>query len=282
MALDGKSGIAERTARGVDTHDPSMTSRRHSATLFSLAVAALGAVACSKHDGGSGAGAGCVPVWAEGDAGVPAYDTFASGTAAAPGMNASFCNAGISLQQNGLQPPAILQLETQDAYTAVSVTVSGTSARALGGMLSATFAVPPAVGVYKSTDSDACGSVLLGYGLPSAPGVDCSTAPGNACPQGCQQTFACGAHSDGTGCCLTVATMFEYQSNASTSTCTRGVVNGPALGSWTLTLSSVTAYADSTKYLGPDGTAFFAHGTLTAELAGTADTKDSATLTLTF
>ena len=212
------------------------------------------------------------------DGGVPAYETFGIGSASAPGVSVSFCNAEVQLESN--YGPVLFNVDSTNAPFAQSEV--HLPAGSLGGSITGSIGFgTPAVGVYKSTDAKACGGFTLRYETPLASADTCNVDSGASCPTGCTSTYFCGNRQG--LCCVPLATAFVYQAAAATACNPNGSAGSPqpALGSWTLTLTTVTRYEGDA---GPPygRAAYLAHGSLTVHLEGTADTTDPADVSLAF
>ena len=212
------------------------------------------------------------------DGGVPAYETFGIGSANAPGVSVSFCNAEVQLESN--YGPFLFNIDSSTApFAQAEVNLP---AGALGGSITGSIGFgTPAVGVYNSWDANACGSFTLRYEKPLASAEACNVDSGASCPTGCTSTYFCGNAT--APCCVPLATAFVYQAAAATA-CGYGGAAGspqPALGSWTLTLTTLTRYEGDA---GPPygAAAYLAHGSLSVHLEGTADTTDAADVSLAF
>jgi hypothetical protein len=169
-----------------------------------------------------------------------------------------------------------------DSTTGATTSEISSPASTVGATLTGTMAIAAlAPGVYKSTDASNCGSVAFTYGTLVDPVGACNVppSPNYTCPAGCTISYTCpDASFGGQGCCIPLATTYVYQANG--AACSQ--FNGPqtAEGSWTLTLTSVNAYADGATQFGE--ALYVAHGSFTATMKGTADTTGTATLSLTF
>jgi hypothetical protein len=136
-----------------------------------------------------------------------------------------------------------------------------------------------APGTYTSSDPTNCGNLSLSYELPVPPGVDCGdgSITGPTCPPGCSS--AC----SGFGCSPCTANPPEgFYAAQGAGNCFD--VSEPAVGSWTITLTSVEPYTgDAGESQGR--LLYVAHGTVTAQLVGGDDPdagSEPATMTLTF
>ncbi|HEY2510013.1 MAG TPA: hypothetical protein VGI39_04130 [Polyangiaceae bacterium] len=245
-------------------------------TLTALSLLAAVTTGCSSKKNGASPSSVACPAPSE-DGGVPAYETFAIGSANAPGVSLSFCNAEAQVESN--YGPILFSVDSTTASFATAEV--HLPAGAVGASITGSIGLEaPAAGVYKSSDANACGGLTLRYETPLATQSACQVDANASCPTGCTSTYFCG-NAQGP-CCVPLATAFAYQA-AAASVCTGGGTSTPqpALGDWTLTLTSVTPYVGDA---GPPygGAAYLAHGTLTAHLQGTADTTDSAEVDLTF
>jgi hypothetical protein len=249
--------------------------------LLSLPVAWVSACKGSSSSGAASVGpepAACpAPPAADDDGGVAPYEGFASGSTTGASVSASVCNAEVLLSDfNGASSSLLLSVDSTSAFASTTVRLP---AGALAGTLTGSIGVgTPTAGVYASSDAQACGSLTFSYGTVDAGAGNCDVGPSSACPPGCASIFFC-PDAAAIPCCVPLATTYVYQAVAA-STCYGGGTQ-TALGSWKLTLTSVTPYADdaSAEY----GQSFYlAHGTLTATLQGTTDTTDTASLSLTF
>jgi hypothetical protein len=254
-------------------HFPLIASARTPLALSALlAIAAL--PACGK-GGQSGVIASCPPP-AQPEGGIPNYQAdgeFANGSISGTGLAAAICYAGVQVTTRSQSGPLLL---TIDSTISSSAAVVSLPANAVDAQLQGSIEIAsPKAGVYKSSDPSLCGSFAFTYGTPIVPSCGAPDA-GGSCETGCQFTYTCGS---GVGpCCVPLATTYVYQAGSGT-TC--AFLRPPSTeGAWTLTLTSVEAIPDaSSQFSGP---AYEAHGTLSATLKGTADTTNSATLSLSF
>ena len=126
----------------------------------------------------------------------------------------------------------------------------------------------PSPGVFKSTDSQACGGIDFGYALPIPAGVDCQGMTGPSCPAGC--TSACAL-----SCSPCTAQQPEEGFEAEDTSDCLGETETPT-GSWTLTLTSVTPSTGNEGY-------YLVHGSLEATLGPEQDAgTGAAAVSLTF
>lgn len=135
-----------------------------------------------------------------------------------------------------------------------------------------------APGTYTSSDATNCGSLSVSYVLPVPPGVDCGdgSVTGPNCPPGCSS--AC----SGFGCTPCTPDppegFYEAQGGA---TCFE--VAEPAIGSWSITLTSVEPYTGDAG-ASQGRVLYVAHGSVTAQMIGGDGDAGSepATVTLAF
>jgi hypothetical protein len=246
------------------------------ATLPLFALLAIAELPACRSSASSGDLLSCPVSHASG---TPEDGSFANGTVSGSGLSASFCYAGIQLlgSQPGGKPSFVIDSTSGATTSSISI-----PANAVGPTLSGTMAIAAlAPGVYKSTDTANCGSVAFTYGTLVDPAGACSVPPSAnySCPAGCTINYNnCPDASFGQACCIPLATTYVYQ--ASGAACSQ--FNGPQApeGSWTLTLTSVTSYADGATQYGE--ALYTAHGSFTATMKGTADTTGTGTLSLTF
>jgi hypothetical protein len=228
-------------------------------------------------DTGSGipdSGVSCPP--AGPDSGVYGAQSPASGTIDGPDVACTFCNVGASVfVESYATYPTMTYLElSYGTFQFASPTTA--SDATLDGVLQIAAAAP---GTYRSTDPTNCGSFGLSFVLPVPAWVDCGdgSIPGPNCPPGCSS--AC----SGFGCepCTPDPPEGFYEAQGG-ATCFE--VANPAIGSWTITLTSVEPYTGDAG-LAQGRVNYVAHGSLTAQLVG-GDASDAgsepATLTMTF
>jgi len=255
-------------------------------TFLALAgVAACGSTKASNTPGASttpDASSACLsPPLPDPDGGVAPYEGFASGSAKGPTLSASLCNAEIlasAPNYGGGSSPVTLTLDSTASFSTTTIRVpTGTVAGTLSGTIQ--LPSPPTAGVYKSSDSQACGSLTFSYGiLDDGGGASCNVVPlGGACPSGCATIYFC-RDAATEPCCVPLATTYVYQ--ASTGTNCFGSAQ-TAAGSWALTLTGITLYQEDA---GPyEYEQFYvAHGTLTASLQGTTGVTDMASVSVSF
>ncbi len=185
-----------------------------------------------------------------------------NGSITGPDVQATICNMEVAFAQN------LLQITTVDATSVVFETPAGGNYAA---EMVVDIPVTAGPGVYTSSADAAvadCSRVEFAFTLPVPAGVDCGTGVGPTCPAGCSSECDLGECTP----CTPDLTYIFY--NAQPSCPAHGE---PALGSYTLTVTSIEPVPGSTYYS-------YVHGNLTATVfrdfadAGT----ESATLTLTF
>ena len=260
-----------------------------------LLLAAFGITAVTACESGSNGGnatpdSGVCLLPEVPDGGLAPYDGFASGSATAPGVQARFCNARVEVMEYRYSAPAgTIQLGI-DMTSFGSTSFVDLPAGGVSGTINVSMAVPNlAPGVYTSADSTACGKVSFSYGTPPSPPVDCNVeddANPYACPTGCTRTSFCGSTVDASygyrSCCVPLAKTFGYEASASAA-CQKGAQTPQRdLGSWTLTLTSVTPFSGDAGNQSSYASFYLVHGTLTASLQGYVDTTDTADLSLSF
>jgi hypothetical protein len=206
--------------------------------------------------------------------GLQPYETTASGTITGAGLSGVFCNATADIFLSAHTTPAgqlLLQLNSGEALTASFSSPKVASHAEIVGMISVSAASP---GVYKSSDSEACGSVLFSYSLPVPADVNCEGKKGPSCPMGCSS--AC----SGFGCEPCTPQQPEVNYSAQVASDCLGETQ-TVEGSWTLTLTSVVPYEGGGA--GSDSE-YMAHGTLVATLLdqGDAGTNTTAAFSATF
>ncbi len=230
------------------------------------ALAFVGVVACERSGTSGTTLAGACAATSDADTGVAPYESVGSGAVHGTGVDVSVCNVGVYLEGNG-QPQLDFDSSSQSFAANVQAPAGGVDGT-FSGFLQLTGA---SAGVYKSADASACGSLTFSYGVPADPGISCATDGGFTCPKGCASSFNC---AGGYPCCAPLANTFVYQASVA---CAGGAPQ-PALGSWSVTVSSVETYQSQSVGEG----LYVAHGTLTATLQGTADTTASVSLSLSF
>ncbi|HEY1695886.1 MAG TPA: hypothetical protein VGG39_27150 [Polyangiaceae bacterium] len=219
-------------------------------------------------------GVSCPPP--DADSGVYGAENPASGTVSGPDVACTFCNAGASVFVESYATfPTMTYLDLQDGTFVFTSPTTASDAR-VSGIVQIAAAAP---GTYTSSDPTNCGSVSLSYVLPVPPGVDCGDGSilGPTCPPGC------GSACSGFGCspCAPNPPEGFYLAQGG-ATCFEETE--PAVGSWSITLTSVEPYAGDAG-LAQGRVNYVAHGSLTAQLVGgdAPDGGDSpATLTLAF
>jgi hypothetical protein len=237
--------------------------------------------ACSVPYGSDAGGAGAEGGGVDGgtcpppvDGGLGPAQSAAGGTVTGPNLDATICNAGAYIYlSSATTPPGdhLFMLDSREGYT---LTTFQAPPGANAPLLNASVLVStPSPGVYRSSDSAACGFVDFEYDLPIPPGVECSDGAPPTCSPGCA------ALCSGLGCgsCMPSPPNVGYQAQAP-SDC----LGSPqtVLGSWTLTLTSVTPY---TTDAGSSSASYIVHGTLAATLVGAADGgSDTATMSMSF
>jgi hypothetical protein len=127
-------------------------------------------------------------------------------------------------------------------------------------------------GSYSGPVGGECGWLFFSYNLPVPPGLDCEAGAPPDCPPGCGTSctddipgfcFPCKPEAPGVG-----------YSAAGTTDCIGDT--STAVGSWTLSLTSVTEADDA-------GSEYTPHGTLTATMVNDGDAgPDTATMSVTF
>ena len=219
--------------------------------------------------GGSGAPPACV-----GDGTVEAPASPVSGSVVGARIRAALCSGGAtafvevtpSSRAVASQTVFLLELPTSgDPQTQFSIELPKHAVESdVNGLLGMT---GPAPGTY--TSESGCGSLALCVSLPIPTDLVCSGSA--ACPPGCALFGPALGPT-----CQPVTPEVCYEAKAA-----RDCVVGTTAprGSWSLTLTSVDAYA-------PDAGAaiqrFVAHGTLTAEVLNSDGSADSAQLSVTF
>jgi hypothetical protein len=186
-------------------------------------------------DGGSGpvdSGVSCPAPAA--DAGLWPYAMPASGRATGPALGCTVCNAGAYVfVQSYATYPTMTYLDIQDGVLTFTEPTTASDAR-VSGIVQIAAAAP---GTYTSSDATNCGSLSVSYVLPVPPGVDCGdgSITGPSCPPGC------GSACSGFGCtpCAPNAPEGFYEAQGG-ATCFE--VAEPAIGSWSITLTSVEPY----------------------------------------
>jgi hypothetical protein len=240
--------------------------------FFASAPSACGksSPASSTPGGSSGKPSSC-PVPPE-DAGLPSFEALASGTVEGTGVSASFCNLGIYTEETGQGgPPYVLIL---NSIVATSSTVGAPASGTAGTVTGAVSIGSATPGVYLSADDTQCGALSFSYGVPLASQAACSAADADGpCPTGCTTNFFC----ESPPCCVPLATTYVFQASAPVDDASPGCSPAnPALGSWTVTLTSVEQDDEGGQV------SLVPHGTLDATLLGTTGNSETVTLSLTF
>ena len=199
-----------------------------------------------------------------------------SGTLTGAGLSSVICPAGAnayfrSTDSQAATTPYLFTLSVNFGDIAFSQGPTGANS----GMLFAYFGVgSQASGGYDSPSGEQCGTMVFNYDLPVPASVDCDAGGGGGgegCPAGCGRT--CTTSCDGIPCEPQPPSV-GYTAQGS-SDC--GGNSMTPIGSWSLSLSSVTADVEDA------GTCFAPHGTLTATMVGGADGgSDTITLSASF
>jgi hypothetical protein len=197
-------------------------------------------------------------------------ESAANGSVTGSRLDVGFCDVGVSLGRTyGTSPnPIVVSFDStaRGASSSVRLPLGGVSGTVTGALQ-----IPSlAPGVSASSTPSLCGSLVFSYGLPTVPAASCKPDGSYNCPAGCTNTYTCASPP----CCVPLATTYVYQAASSTS-CTGGPAQTP-LGSWSVSLTSVTPVDAG------GAPAYVAHGTLEAKLQGTADATDTVSLALTF
>ena len=203
--------------------------------------------------------------------------TVASGSVQGGAVGVEVVNAGVALAtKTGWRT----LLEFEGGCLHFATPAGATSAAGMNVVLEIPSVTP---GTFDSAQS--CGSVVVDYALPAPSGVDCGgvtpTSAPASCPQGC--VSECGDR----GCapCRAIQTGARHYAY---NPCPEDL-SGNAVGSWTVTLTSVVPYTGPITSQGEVD--YLAHGTITASLfggngeAGTGNLSDGAqpaSLTLSF
>ena len=210
------------------------------------------------------------------DAGFYPFQTPASGIIGGNDVSCSFCNARANVfVQSYATYPTMTWLELSNGDFTFTNPASASDGY-VSGVVQIASAAP---GTYTSSDPTNCGNLSLSFVLPVPPGVDCGdgSITGPTCPAGCSS--AC----SGFGCspCTANAPEGFYGAQGGGDCFDTGE---PAVGSWTITLTSVEPYTgDAGQSQGR--LLYVAHGTVTAQLVGGDDPdagSEPATLQLTF
>jgi hypothetical protein len=238
-------------------------------------------------DGGgasSGVGPSAIDASFDGCAAIPSSDLPASsspaeGTVVGAGLSGLLCPGGASarIESAGARSdtePYIFYLDyTVGLGSAVTDFQFQTPAAASHGELGVLLGIPSAApGEYDSPSGAQCGTMAFTYYLPVPPSVDCEAGTPPSCSPGC------GAVCSGQGCspCTPTAPSVGYTAKGS-GDCIGSTLT--PVGSWHLSLTSVTAAADAGS--GTGLRFYLPHGTLTAQLVGDRD-AGNATVTAAF
>jgi len=238
-----------------------------------LAVTACAGSGSGGNGAGGAGGAGAPPVCVA-DGTVEAPASAVSGSVVGAKLRAALCTGGAtafvevtpSSSAAASQTVFLLELPTSgDPQTQFSIELPEHAVESdVNGLLGMT---GPAPGTY--TSKSGCGSLALCVSLPMPADLVCSGSA--ACPPGCALLGPALGPT-----CQPITPEVCYEAKAA-----RDCVVGTTAprGSWSLTLTSVDAYA-------PDAGAaikrFVAHGTLTAEVLNTDGSDDSAQLSVAF
>jgi hypothetical protein len=216
-----------------------------------------------KHSAQDAAPLGCSPSSAT----VPDYQSDGSGGLTGDGVSATLCHVWAHVLVSPYTTPpgrALLMLNSP------SDEPPHDPGGASGGLVIGTLGIgSPRPGVYRSTDSGACGQMEYDFQRQLPAGTDCDAGMPPACPQYCASICS------SLGClpCAPNPPSVDYQA-AAASDC---LVSAQSVaGSWEIQLTSAAPVA------GPDsssGDYYLVHGGLTANLQ--ADGR-AATLTLGF
>lgn len=242
------------------------------ALLSLLAIAGL--PACGKA-GQAGTIASCPPPAQPDGGALPYYQAdegSANGTVSGTGLEGAICYAGVQITMNPQSGRAVLAIDSTSPSSSAVVSLP---ANAVAAQLQGSFEIAPMAGVYKGSDT-ACGLLSFTYESPLVASCTAPDAGGN-CETNCQFTYTCPSGSGYQGCCVPLATTYEYQAGSG-KTCT-SLPPSPTEGAWTLTITSVEAIDASSSYY---GLTYAAHGSLSATLKGTADTTNTASVALSF
>jgi hypothetical protein len=252
---------------------------------MACAAALAGACACSSPtpanpgdagqtladagDAGSPSGDAAAPVLpdagcsAGGTSSFPEGAVPAGGTVTGDGVSAVACNGGTyaQIESAGARADTVPYFFSLTYASGSSTTLTDfafeSPAGAMHGEVDVFVGLPAAApGTYTSPAGQDCGFGNFTYYLPPPAGVDCSAGTDVSCPQGC------GRVCPASGCagipCVAMAPSVSYLIQGSTN-CMAGTQT--VMGSWTLTLTSVTPVTPTT----PDRLSYFSpHGTLEA------------------
>jgi hypothetical protein len=233
-------------------------------------------------DGGGGASSSGGAVDAGSCVAIPASDlpqasSPASGTVSGAGLDATLCPGGASARVE----PAGASIDTAPYLFYLTYTVGSSSsagdflfaspAGATDGELNFMVGLSsPAPGQYTPGTSGTCGGGAFTYYLPIPEGLSCDAGTAPNCPKGCA------SECSGFGCdpCTPQAPSVSFTANAA-GDCLGDTQ--PAVGTWSLSLTSVTAASP-----GNGGKYYTPHGSLTATMAGASGAAGTATLSITF
>jgi hypothetical protein len=211
---------------------------------------------------------------------LPDYASPATGTISGPSFNAALCAGGAFARVES----AGASYDTSPFFFALSLTISAGNVAfqsptdTAGAALNVFFGISAAApGDY--TSDTGCGTVAFTYALTATLSVDCGTGPvasPSACPAGCTATICDNCVGAGCGCwCGAPQPSFSYSAQGP-SNCIGG--GQTAVGSWHLTLTSVTVGGDD----GGNLTYYTPHGTFAATLLGGASGTETASLSANF
>ena len=213
---------------------------------------------------------------------LPSASAPANGTVSGPDLSAVLCPGGASARilSAGASydtEPYIFELDyTVGTATEVQPFTFASPAGANDGELSVLLGLPSAgPGEYDSS-SGQCGSLAFTYYLPVPPTVDCDAGQPPACPLGCSTLCS------GFGClpCSPQPPAVSYTAEGAAD-CIGGAQ--AAIGSWHLSLTSVTAAAADAGPSDGDARNYLPHGTFTATMPADGDAgAGSAALSVSF
>jgi hypothetical protein len=225
----------------------------------------------SSVDTGTGLDASCsISCPAPGDAGLRPYEHPASGSIIGSSLSSQICNAGAWVEVEIYSSfPTMTYLAVENGTLTFD-----TPNDAQDGMFTALVQIPsPAPGTYTSPGSPNCGLAWLTYFLPVPQGVDCDGGAPPNCPPGCSTVCS------GFGCdpCEPDQASVTYTAQGA-GTCFDAVQ--AAIGSWSVTLTSVDLYPVDAGTTLQDPVLYVAHGTLSAQLVDEEPDGGSAPATL--